>query len=581
MAEIYFEPIRDTKPASSFEIKRANDRSISRQLDELVRIARAARDKSMGADAFRECRELYTIQGDESTFPSFQPRVSIPQLQTLCLNEATDITDAVPKIYITLDDNRDKEREKYFQALWRSGFVNNRLLEAVIWSMYCNMGYLQVGFDPLARHGKGTTWVDSCNPAMVYVDPYAKRDDNVSFVVFENWIYVDEVRRRWPDTGWAVKPRYVSETEPGNMTDVSLEYPEMSPLAMHGQSPSQRIFRDNRVRVRTLYCFDNARQRIKDYAGTNSVAADLIVDPKWEYKFPDGRWITEAEGVVLADGNSWMPKLPDDNRGTFPFVRLAATPPLHDIYGPPPIRFTKTIQSLAERLHTQLYENCVRLNNGVIVMRANSGLQASDIGWLPGEILTINAQADPPQVIAPQPLPAHMIQVPAILLDLQKELMGYGQARTGEGQPGNISAELFDATLWQQQAMTRLRGRLISEPLQRLAQMIFYIEARYKIAPDHRIDQGTGASSPGGTQGFVQWRPTSRWPDFEVELDQGSLRVLSAAAFRSVTAALAKANMLPTESVLEAFGVPHASELAEEKTREMELQAVTRLRKPR
>ena len=273
--------------------------------------------------------------------------------------------------------------------------------------------------------------------------------------------------------------------------------------------------------------------------------------------------------------------MPDDDRGTFPFVRLAATPPIHNIYGVPPIRFTKSLQSLAERLHTQLFENCVRLNNGVIVMRANAGLQASDIGWLPGEILTINAQADPPQVIAPTPLPAHMIQVPQILLDLQKELMGYGQARTGEGQPGNISAELFDATLWQQQAMTRLRGRLISEPLQRLAQMVFYIEARYKISPDHRIDQGTGASSPGGTQGFVQWRPTSRWPDFEVELDQGSLKVLNAAALRTVTAALAKANMIPTEAVLESFGVPHASELAEERTRELELQAVTKLRKPR
>ena len=581
MPEVFYEGIRDTKPASAFEIKKTNDRSVSRQIDELVRICRSERDKELGADYFREARELYSITDDPSTFPSFQPKVSIPQMQTLVLNEATDITDSSPKVYITIDDGRDKEREKYFQANWRSGFYNNRLLEAVVWEMYTNLGYLQVGFDPRARHGRGVTWVDSRNPANTYVDPYAKRDDHVAYVVFEDWLYIDDVRRRWPDTGWAVKPRYVSETEPGSMTDISLEYPEMSPLAMHGQSPSQRIFRDNRVRLRTLYCFDNARQRIKDYAGTNSVAADLIADPRWEYKYPDGRWVTECEGVVLADGNNWCPKLPDDDRGTFPYVRLAATPPLHNIFGPPPIRFTKSLQSLAERLYTQLFENCVRLNNGVIVMRANSGLQASDIGWLPGEILTINAQADPPQVIAPQPLPPHMIQVPQGLLDLQKELMGYGQARTGEGQPGNVSPELFDATLWQQQAMTRLRGRLISEPLQRLAQMIFYIEARYKISPDNRIDQGTGASSPGGAQGFVQWRPTSRWPDFEVELDQGSLKVLSAAALRSVVAAMAKANMLPTEQVLEAFGVPHASEIAQEKMKELELQAVTRLKKPR
>jgi hypothetical protein len=359
------------------------------------------------------------------------------------------------------------------------------------------------------------------------------------------------------------------------MSDISLEYPEMSPLAMHGEGPSQRIFKDNRVRLRTLYCFDNARERIKDYAGSENPAADLIVDPRWEYKYPDGRWITECEGIVLADGNNWCPKLPDDERGTFPFVRLAASPAIHNIFGPPPIRFTKSLQSLAERLYTQFFENCVRLNNGVIVMKSNCGLQASDIGWLPGEIITVNANSDPPVVMAPQPFPPHMIQAPQLLLDLQKELMGYGGARGGESSPGNVSANLFDATLWQQQAMTRLRGRLISEPLQRLAQLVFYIESRYKLSPDRRVDQG------GGSQGYVQWRPTQRWEDFEVELDQGSLRVLSAAALRSVVAALAKANMLPTETVLEAFGVPHAAEVAEEKTRELELQAVTRLRKPR
>lgn len=579
--EVWYEPIAVDRKPSAFEIKKNSDRSISRQIDEMVRICRSERDKQMGSDFFREVKELYSITDDPSTFPSFQPRISIPQMQSLILNEATDITDSSPKIYITLDDGRDKEREKYFQANWRAGFYNNRLLESVVWMMYTNLGYLQIGFDPLARRGRGVTWVDSRNPATTYVDPYAKRDDHVAYVVFEDWLYIDDVRRRWPDAGWAVKPRYISETEPGSMTDVSLEYPEMSPLSMHGQSPSQRIFRDNRVRLRSVFCFDNARQRIKDYAGNDSVAADLIADPRWEYKFPDGRWITECEGVVLGDGNNWCPRLPDDERGTFPFVRLAATPILHNIFGPPPIRFTKSLQSLSERLYTQFYENCVRLNNGVIVMKANTGLQAADVGWLPGEILMINANSDPPQVIAPQPFPPHMIQAPQILLALQKELMGYGGPRQGESQPGNISADLFDATLWQQQAMTRLRGRLISEPLQRLAQMVFYIESRYKITPDRRIDQGSGASGSGGPAGYVNWRPTQRWNDFEVELDQGSLRVLSAAALRSVVAALAKANMLPTESVLEAFGVPHAAELAEEKTRELELQAVTRLRKPR
>jgi hypothetical protein len=575
--DVFYEAVPNGQKHTSADIVKQRDKTISRQIDELVRIAKTERNKEYGADFFREVKEYYNVTEDPSAFPSFRPRVSIPQMQTLVLNEATDITDSSPKVALSFGDGRDKDRERYFQANWRANYYNNRLLEAVIWSLYTNLGFLQVGFDPMARHGKGLTWVHSRNPAMTYVDPYARADSAYSFIVLQDWMYIDEVKWRWPMTAWAVKPRYVSDVEPGQMADVSLDYPEMSPLNMHGTSPSQRIFRDNRVLVQQCFCFDNARQRIKDYVGTSNIAADLVAEPRWEYKYPDGRWIVECEGVILSDGNNWMPQLPEDDRGTFPLVRIQATPALHNIFGPPPIRFTRSLQALSEQLYSQLYENCHRLNNGVIVIKSNTGLIASDIGWLPGEILTINPQSDPPQVIAPVAFPQHMLTVPQTLLAMQKELMGYGGVRQGESQPGNISAELFDASLWQQQGMTRMRCRLLSEPLQRLAEMIFFVMARYMTSSDRRIDP----SGQGGGQGYVKWQPTNAWADYEVEFDQDSLKMLSGAGLRSVIAALAKANMIPTEQVLEAFGVPNAAQLAEEKMRELELGAVQRLRRAR
>ena len=64
-------------------------------------------------------------------------------------------------------------------------------------------------------------------------------------------------------------------------------------------------------------------------------------------------------------------------------------------------------------------------------------------------------------------------------------------------------------------------------------------------------------------------------------LDEGSLSVLSGAALKSVVATMAKANMLPTEYVLETFDVPNAKELAEQKMQELELASLSRLKKPR
>jgi len=64
-------------------------------------------------------------------------------------------------------------------------------------------------------------------------------------------------------------------------------------------------------------------------------------------------------------------------------------------------------------------------------------------------------------------------------------------------------------------------------------------------------------------------------------LDEGSMSVLSATMLRSTIAGLAKANMVPTKTALEAAGIPEADELAEEKTRELELGAMARLKRPR
>jgi hypothetical protein len=551
------------------------DRVIARQLDELERISAYERDKHLGKDYFKEIEDFFNLEDDNVNVPSFRPRTRIPQLQTLVLNEATDITDSSPKIYITNEGDRDKDREKYFQANWRQGCYNNRILEGMVWAMLSNLGYLQIGFDPMARRGRGTTWLESRNPKTVYPDPFAKSDKDWSWVGWDDWMYLDEVHRRWPEKGCYVRPHlYMGDVDPVGTVEGTLEFPEASPLSQSGVQ-DRKIFRDNRVRVRTFYLFDNTREKVKDYAGSATDIAELV-HPRFQYKYPDGRWITECEGVILSDGNNWCPQLPDDRLGTFPLIRLLAMPAITNFWGPPPIKLTRSLQNLAERLYTQTFENVVRINNGVIVIKNNTGLDPQGIGWLPGEVLMINQGSDPPQVIAPVALPQHMMTLPAALLSLQKELQGYSQARQGNPGNGNVSADLFDAALWQSQPLTRLRGRLLAESIQRLASIVFYVEGRYKSISDQRfigIEKDEAA--------YAKWSPMNSMDKYDAYLDEGSLRVLSGAALKSVVATMAKANMLPTEYVLETFDVPNAKELAEQKMQELELASLSRLKKPR
>jgi hypothetical protein len=554
------------------------DKTVTDQLDELERISRGERDKHLGKEYFTDVKEFYNLDETRGGVTNnFRPNVSIPQLQTLVLNEATDITDASIKVYITNDGIKDDQKEKYFQANWRQGCYNNRILEAIIWAMLSNLGYLQVGFSPSARRGKGMTWIESRDPETVNPDPFCKSDSDWSWVQWWDWIYIDDVRRRWPDKGKYVKPKlYSGSADPYGQAETTLDYPEYSPLSNQGNEPSKKIFRDNRVRVRQTFLFDNTKEKVESYAGSESEALGLV-HPRFGYKYPDGRWMTDCDGIVLADGNNWCPQLPDDERGTFPLVRVAAMPTISNFWGPAPIDLSKSLQKLGERIYTQLFENIVRINNGVIVFKENTGLDPNSIGWLPGEVLVIKNNSDPPTVVPITPMPQHMITVPASLFALQKELQGFSEARQGQSGGGNVSPDLFDATLWQSHYQTRLRGRLLSESLQRLAQIVFYTDARYKNIKDRVFVPNEGDMST------ADWEPidSASMDKYDAHLDPGSLKVVSAGAMRSVVMALSKTGMIPTKTVLETFDIPNSGEIAEENIQEKGLAALGKLRKPK
>src|SRR5574337_1398347 len=94
---------------------------LMRQLDELQRISADNRKKFFGDNWFKELRDLYNmpIGVDSRNTPTFRPRISIPQMQMLSIQEASDLADSAPKLYIVNKDKRDKDREHVIQAVWR------------------------------------------------------------------------------------------------------------------------------------------------------------------------------------------------------------------------------------------------------------------------------------------------------------------------------------------------------------------------------------------------------------------------------------------------------------------------------
>lgn len=324
------------------------DKKISKQLDQLVRMSQTEREQKQGPNHVEEMKGLHNLNYYPSTAtPSFRPRVILPEAQFLMMCEATDLTNDTPKTYISVDGKSDEQREKAFNAAWRLGMFNNRIFDAVLWSQYCNPSWLQMGYAPDARSGKGMVWLNAIDPSTIFPDPHAKNDRDWAYVVTERYFYVDEIRRMFPEKGKYVKigggyDDYEENESEGSRFDLSMELPP-GPLRVDAPEGFEHQRNGPRVRVRYAWVKDYARERVEEIAGVRAGEGfELVVQPKYKWRFPNGRFIVECNGIILADGPNFIPRLPEDDFGTFPFVGIWSMPHLDSIYGPPPIRYVKS-----------------------------------------------------------------------------------------------------------------------------------------------------------------------------------------------------------------------------------------------
>ena len=555
------------------------DKKIAKQLDELVRMSSQEREQKQGGNHVADMKNFYNLTYyPTASTPSFRPRVILPEAQFLAMCEATDLTNDTPKTYISINGRADEQREKAFAAAWRLGMFNNRIFDAVFWSQLSNPSWIQLGYNPDARNGKGMVWLDALDPSTLFPDPHARNDRTWAYVVQERYFYVDEIRRMFPEKGKYVKigggyDDYEDNETEGSRFDLSMELPP-GPLRMDAPEGFEHQRNGPRVRVRFAWVKDYARDRVEEIAGVRAGEGfELVVQPKFKWRFPNGRFIIECNGIILADGPNFIPRLPEDDFGTFPFIGIWSMPHLDSIYGPPPVRYVKSPQEIAERMYTQLIENMIRTNNVQCWIPRDSNIDIDAYGGLPGEVQVYDGDK-PPTMSSPPQIPQHMTQIPELLLQKVARYSGSTAERQGQAGGGNVSPELFDAAVFQGQTFVRMKARLLAESYQRLARMVFYTMARFKRDEDTLMPQR-------GKQKSCSWLPVPEGSECDLELDAVSLQAVSSTMLKNLTMALSKTGTLPLKFVFDTLGLPNSEELASDAQRQMELSALSKLRKPR
>jgi hypothetical protein len=264
-------------------------------------------------------------------------------------------------------------------------------------------------------------------------------------------------------------------------------------------------------------------------------------------KYPHGRRIVGANGVILYDG--------PNNYPDFGLIRVTLEPTGDRFWGVGFVQQTAELQLAADKLASNVVENAVRLNNGIIVSTTNTGLDWETFAGIPAQIVQINPGSEF-KIQYPPPMPPEMIEAPWRMLDMQRRLLGFQDARTGAPSRGNVSAELTETEISQAQSVTRLRARMLRDVVQRMAEMIFA-----RMAFGYTQPRAIPAVAGEEFQPVV-WEPLLEPDKYAIYVDPASFTIMSKTMLRRMSLLLRKLNVLDRKAVLEAIGWPNADAVA-------------------
>jgi hypothetical protein len=507
--------------------------------------------------------DLYDGKHFPETLPSYRPPVTVNELRTLILSEASDLSDMEPRIYIMKDPRhggRDLEAERALRAWWARNHVMLKLVEGVVWAEICGHGFLRVTWDPFGFYGIGDVAVETLDPRVVIPDPDASDERRAQFIIYESVLDIAEIRKLFPHKGHLVKPEeaYSIREETANATvgrgaGYSPSYPYLGPMSEGGTSllaGGYPGYKKARARVLDCYVRDGSLTtqieplRMSDGSLVRDTHGNPILEQQTKMQYPKGRRIVGANGVILYDGENTTPG------GHFGLVRLVTEPTLGRFWGGKGFaQQTGELQLAADKLASAVVENAIRLNNGIVVVKGNTGLDWETFTSMPGQIVQINASSDF-DIKYPHPMPPDMIEAPWRMLDMQRRILGFSDPRMGVGGRGNTSPDLTETEISQAQSTTRLRSKYLYAAVQYLAEQVFAHMA-YGYTTPRVIPAVEGeAFKP------VTWTPLDNPDKYAVFVDPASFQVLSRSLLRRMSLLLYRMGAIDRRAALEAIGWP-------------------------
>lgn len=297
------------------------------------------------------------------------------RLARLCKNPPK--YDIMPETNDTEDKDAAKLGLQVLQALWVKNSIDVKRLNLYMWVQQCGHAWIKAYWDPMKGEMmvdpmtdesdyEGDVAIDIVSPFEVFPDPMAKTEDDLEYVIQAKVRRLDYFKNNYPGRGELVKQE--------DAWLLSAQF-EQRINSLNSRGPSQGGMQD---------------------ALKNS-AIELVKYEKRSKKYPKGRMIVTANGILLEDK-----ELPT---GTIPFVKFDDIIIGGKFYSEAAVTHLRPIQDQYNETVRRRADWTRRLLAGKYISARGSALSQESLNDESGEIAYYTPVPTAPDGGRPLPMP--------------------------------------------------------------------------------------------------------------------------------------------------------------------------------
>ncbi len=304
------------------------------------------------------------------------------------------LTDSRPQIEVLPEDPSDLEFAEIMSSVIKGKWDRDQwariLAEAITDAAIGGTAIGAVPWKPEMAEGLGDFDFETVEPNYFFPDPAAQseiNDEHCDYVIEAKPVKVSKVRAKYPDKKEFLKADLHDLSSSYQDTDVTDEVTYKSPSDNRVPIESDTVIRPIRPNQILLMCCylksDELVEEEKDgpVDEATGIAAKVY---QTKLKYPNGRKIVTANGVLLEDG-------PNPYRGgKFPYARLVDHALPREFWGLGEVEQLKSPQQIVNKLISYVLDVLILTGNPIWVVDNTSGVDTDNITNQPGLIIEKN-----------------------------------------------------------------------------------------------------------------------------------------------------------------------------------------------